>query len=91
MDIVGVISALAGAALVQVGIFQVPFLISSAITFSGWHDFLIFTLVIVFITAIVFFVNVVWENSLSMSRYLGREGLWLLQDQGITFFCVMMF
>lgn len=90
MDIVGVISALAGAALVQVGNLQVPFLISNAMMFSGRHDFLIFTFVIVFMTAIVFFVNVVMENSLSMFRYLGRGGLWLLQDQGIAFFGVLM-
>ncbi|KAL3328723.1 hypothetical protein AABB24_036045 [Solanum stoloniferum] len=90
MDIVGVISALVGAALVQVGNLQVPFLISNAKMFRGRHDFLIFTFVIVCMTAIVFFVNVVLENSLSMFRYLGREGLWLLQDQGITFFCGLM-
>ncbi|KAK6780772.1 hypothetical protein RDI58_022956 [Solanum bulbocastanum] len=75
MDFVGVISALAGAALVQVGNLQVPFLISNAMMFSGLHDFLIFTFVIVCMTAIVFFVNVVLENSLSMFHYLGREGL----------------
>lgn len=34
MDIVGVISALAGAALVQVGILQVLFLIPNAMIFS---------------------------------------------------------
>lgn len=47
MDIIGVISALAGAALVQVGILQVPFLLANAMMFSGRHDFLIFTLVFI--------------------------------------------